>query len=126
MKHKRIVTWPRLLSVASFSLLLVASTNAFAVDVAGTSWRVGEFLDTSSGICTGPVHPVSWTFHKNGTVNAGDLWQGRWKDTSRERITVTIRRKDGSTDAFDVVFLTSDTFVAVKGKNALYRFGTRN
>ncbi len=129
MKHKRIVTSPRLLIVASFSLLLAASTNAFAVDTTllnGTSWRVGEFVETNSGICTGPAHPVPWTFQKTGTVSAGNLWQGTWKDTG-DRIRVTIKNKDGSTaDAFDVVFLTSNAFVAVKGRNALYRFGTRS
>ena len=39
-------------------------------------------------------HPVPWEFSPNGTVRAGNLWQGEWHKKSKDTIRVVIRMID--------------------------------
>ncbi|MBE9229320.1 hypothetical protein IQ264_28345 [Phormidium sp. LEGE 05292] len=75
----------------------------------------------------GPFHPVPWEFSPDGTVRAGNLWQGEWqkKKNSKDTIKVVIRMNNSSaTDEFNVQFTSSSNFTAYKNGQA-YRFAVR-
>lgn len=85
-----------------------------------TKWRV-QYLEN------GNFHPVPWEFSPNGTVRAGNLWQGEWsrKKNSKDTIKVVIRMNNSSaTDEFSVKFTSSSEFTAYKNGQA-YRFAIR-
>ncbi len=77
-----------------------------------------------------PFDSTPWEFHQ-GSMNAGAIWAGgyvfyNWVSGSDCRIACEIRWTGSNTitDAFEVIFLTHDRFIATKN-NALYRFGKR-
>jgi hypothetical protein len=117
MKHKCI------LFIVSM-LLVVGSMNVFAVDeryVYETIWYVTDFDED--------YHPksfddkVPWTFHRNGEVQAGNLWYGYWRDyfNSHNEIIMTDQTHH---DTCIVIFLSDKWFIAIKGGD-LYRLGKR-
>jgi hypothetical protein len=74
----------------------------------------------------GNYHPVPWEFSPNGTVRAGNLWQGVWHRKSKDTVRVVIRMTGSSTtDQFDVQFTNSSRFTAYKNGQA-YRFAVRS
>jgi hypothetical protein len=85
-----------------------ASSGSLFVDE--TRWRVDG-------------HPTPWVFRSNGTVDAKDLWTGRWTRTG-EGITVTITAK-GVTDMFLVKFSPDGKSFTAYKNNAVYRNGIR-
>ncbi|MFB2935134.1 hypothetical protein ACE1B6_07625 [Aerosakkonemataceae cyanobacterium BLCC-F154] len=73
----------------------------------------------------GNYHPVPWVFSPNGTVRAGNLWQGVWHRKSKDTIRVVIRMNNSSaTDRFDVQFTSSSEFTAYKN-GRVYRYAVR-
>lgn len=88
------------------------------IHVNHTKWMV-KYADN------GQYHPVPWVFSPNGTVRAGNLWQGEWHRKSKDTIRVFIRMNNSSTtDKFDVQFTSSSKFTAYKNGQA-YRFAIR-
>ncbi len=85
-----------------------------------TSWSVAGFEHGSRG----DYHLVPWVFHANKSVNAANLWAGVWSEIGENRIIVSIALTTGLTDSFEVIFLSSFWFVAVKNGD-LYRLGKR-
>ena len=99
-------------------VLVVVSTNVFAVNeryVDGKNWSVTDFDENYNPKA---YHPVPWVFHRNGTVEAGNLWKGTWTDLGEDKI----RMKIGNDDPFIVIFLSDKWFIAIKGGD-LYRLG---
>ncbi len=75
-----------------------------------TKWKVGS-------------HPVPWIFHKNGTVEAPNLWKGTWSKANDTYI-VTLTHQ-GNTDNFEIKFSSDGkTFTAYKN-GKVYREGSR-
>lgn len=73
----------------------------------------------------GNYHPVPWVFSPNGTVRAGNLWEGVWHKKSKDTVRVVIRMTGSSTtDQFDVQFTSSSKFTAYKNGQA-YRYALR-
>ena len=109
-------------SVSSVSSSLGAETDKPLFDPSGTRWSVAGF---ENGYVR-DYHPVPWEFHSGYCMNAGDIWVGNWSFIPNypDRIHTSIKHKDGSTDECDVVFVSSNWFVAVKD-NELYRLGKR-
>lgn len=90
--------------------------------VNNTQWMV-EIADNGRN---GDYHPVPWSFSPDGTVHAGNLWQGVWRVKSNNTISVTIRMNGSSAiDQFDVKFISSSEFTAYKNGHA-YRYGVRS
>jgi hypothetical protein len=115
-------------ALVAVGFVLMLSVAAQAVDkgfVNETHWKVSAFEDKGNGLCTGPIHPVQWSFHANGTVNAGSIWSGSWKTLGDNRVHMKISFKDSSEkDEFDVVFVSSEWFVGIKDKQ-IFRMGLR-
>lgn len=87
--------------------------------VNGTSWSVAGFENGSLGT----YHPVPWIFKADNTVSAKGHWSGYWANTGENRVQIFI--PSGSTaDIFEVYFVCSRWFVAVKNDN-LYRLGKK-
>lgn len=82
----------------------------------GTKWRVAVFVQ---GWPEAP-DPTPWTFHADGTVQAGALWKGYWQPDGENAVHVSI---NNGTDEFRVVFLSRRKFVAIKG-DEMYRVGS--
>jgi hypothetical protein len=89
------------------------ANNNLPVD--GTSWSVAEF---ANGV-VGQYHDTPWIFQSSNTVSAQGHWSGTWQPLGEDRIRVTIKQLQ---DECEVVFVTSDWFVATKADN-LYRLG---
>lgn len=97
---------------------VVCGTHTF-LQVGNTSWLV----ETAENGRNSDFHEVPWVFSQNGTVRAGDLWQGSWQVESEDTISVTIRMNGSSvTDQFTVRFHGSTNFTAYKNGRA-YRYG---
>ncbi len=84
--------------------------------VNGTEWHVAPF---ERGWPVAP-DPIAWTFHRDGTVQAGTLWKGTWHPDGENAVRVSINK---GADEFRVVFLSPRKFVALKG-DELYRVGS--
>jgi hypothetical protein len=80
-----------------------------------TEWLVAGFEDGRLG----QPHPVPWVFHRNGTVQAGDIWELKWWPAGENAVWVG----QSETRGFRVVFLSPRQFVAIK-EDELYRHGT--
>jgi hypothetical protein len=80
-----------------------------------TEWLVAGF---EGGRLEAP-HPVPWVFHKDGTVQAGDIWQLKWWPAGENAVWV------GHTEStrLRIVFVSPRRFVAFQG-DELYRYGT--
>ncbi len=90
--------------------------------VKNTAWDVSSF--EQAGAISG-YHPTPWVFQSNGKVSAAGYWKATWKRSTCDKINVNlITDREGEIDKFDVIFVTSSRFVAVKN-NMLYRFGKR-
>ena len=90
--------------------------------VNNTQWMV-EYAENGRN---GDYHPVPWSFLPNGTVRAGNLWQGVWRVKSNDTISVAIRMNGSSAmDQFDVKFISRSEFTAYKNGHA-YRYGVRS
>jgi hypothetical protein len=80
-----------------------------------TEWLVAGF----EGGRLGTPHPVPWVFHRNRTVQAGDLWKLKWWPAGENVVWVGQPEPRG----LRVVFLSSRRFVAFQ-RDELYRQGT--
>jgi hypothetical protein len=80
-----------------------------------TEWMVAGF----EGGRLGAPHPVPWVFHRDGTVQAGDLWELRWWPAGENAVWVG----QTETRGMRVIFLSPRRFVAFQG-DELYRHGT--
>lgn len=70
-------------------------------------------------------HPVPWTFSRNGTVHAGNIWRGLWERKSADRIRIILIDRKANTDQFDVSFTAGGTeFIAYKN-GSHYRYGKK-
>eukprot|EP01092_Planopodium_desertum_P013256 TRINITY_DN6336_c0_g2_i1.p1 TRINITY_DN6336_c0_g2~~TRINITY_DN6336_c0_g2_i1.p1 ORF type:complete len:101 (+),score=12.10 TRINITY_DN6336_c0_g2_i1:50-352(+) len=89
----------------------------------GTRWSAAGLDD--SGVVDA-FHPVPWEFHDGGIISAGSLWKGKYSPTpgAPGRFDVSLRVGIEAVDVFQVIFVTTKTFIAVKD-NAVYRFGSR-
>lgn len=98
------------------------STDHCNLSVDNTSWDVSAFEQNGSIL---GYHPTPWVFQRNGRVSASGYWKATWKMVSCDRIHVDLTMdRGGKKDVFDVVFLTSNRFVAVTN-DTLYRFGKK-
>ncbi len=103
--------------------------------VSGISDSLGQLLlaNCLSGASRLPVddtawivnrHTVPWVFHRNGTVEAGNLWSGTWEERP-DGVLVSITHQ-GVRDQFFVVFSADGrSFVAYKNGQQ-YRNGVRH
>ncbi len=112
--------------IAASAFLLSASINALAADdcvlpVNNTSWDAATFNNHGA---IGSYHPVPWVFQSNGTASAAGHWTAKWQKGACDIIHMQLTRHNGAKDIFDVFFVTSSRFVAVKGDN-LHRFGKK-
>jgi hypothetical protein len=80
-----------------------------------TEWLVAGF----EGGRLGSPHPVPWVFHRNGTVQAGDIWKLKWWPAGENAVWVGQNGPPG----MRVVFVSQRRFVGFKG-DELYRHGT--
>jgi len=114
------------MTLAVTVVLMSIASSAYAVEPAvvdNTSFDVGALND---GTMVGEkAHAVPWVFQKDGTVSAKGLWKGVWASwPGSDKLEVTIILTDGSSDSFEVTFLTPKWFVATKN-GALYRVGKK-
>jgi hypothetical protein len=79
-----------------------------------TEWLVAGF----EGGRLGSPHPVPWVFHRNGTVQAGDLWKLKWWPAGENAVWVGQNGPRG----LRVIFLSPRRFVGFKG-DELYCHG---
>lgn len=91
-------------------------------DPSGTRWSVAGFEEGYPR----EYHPVPWEFHSQYYMNAGTIWTGNWSFVPNysDRVHTSITHADGSTDDCDVVFVSSNWFVAVRD-GELFRLGKR-
>jgi hypothetical protein len=80
-----------------------------------TEWLVAGF----EGGRLGSPHPVPWVFHRNGTVQAGDIWKLKWWPAGENAVWIGQNGPLG----MRVVFVSQKRFVGFKG-DELYRHGT--
>ena len=114
-----------------FSLILLGtsftSTSVLAVPncvlpVNDTSWEVAV-MDNDGTI--GNYHSTPWVFKADGTMSAEGYWEGTWYRNACDKIRASTHAMDGSrVDNFEVIFVTSQRFVAIKN-DILYRFGKK-
>ncbi len=83
------------------------------------SWTVAGFEDDQVG-----PERSEWVFEAGGTVYSHGTWNGEWIETDQNEVRVTIFHPSGERDGFDVLFITPDRFIAVKG-GSLYRYGVK-
>jgi hypothetical protein len=107
-------------------VLVSISINAMAADdcvlpIDGTYWSVASFNNDGA---IGSFHPTPWFFTSDGIVSAAGYWLGTWQRIACDKVHIESTHTSGAVDVFDVLFLTSSRFVAVKGNN-LYRFGKK-
>lgn len=91
---------------------------------AGTKWSVAA-LDNNGAL--GGFHPTPWEFHGT-SMHAGAHWTGGYRPVAGADNSYTCEilspGATGVSDAFEVVFVTPDRFVATQRGN-LYRFGKK-
>jgi len=97
------------------------AANDCVLPVNNTSWNVGAF--NNDGTISDP-HPTPWVFQNNGTASAAGYWTATWQRDACDKVHVVLTHNSGAKDIFDVLFVTSNRLVAVKG-DSLYRFGKK-
>lgn len=89
-----------------------------------TKWSVAPMDDDGK---IGDFHPVHWEFHDE-LFNASDLWVGGYRKVpdSKGAFTCEIQSANSKapTDAFEIVFITPERFIATRA-GRLYRFGKK-
>ncbi len=110
------------------SILFVTSINVFAADNCvlpddNTAWGVGTFDNNGN---TGAAASTPWVFKNDGTLSAAgsSSWTATWTRNACDKVHVVLTTSSGATDIFDVIFVSSSRFVAVKEDN-MYRFGKK-
>jgi hypothetical protein len=83
-------------------------------------WDVGAF----DGKVVGSPHPVPWHFRADGTMEAANIWVGKWRKIKGEEHRIHCEITTGGGDKWDVVFVNDDWFVGYKG-GRLYRLGKK-
>ncbi len=107
-------------------VILLTSTYVLAapncvLPIDNTSWDVAA-LDNNGAI--GSYHPTPWVFKNDGQMSAEGYWKGTWYRNACDKIHASITHNSGKEDVFEVIFATSQRFIATKNGN-LYRFGKK-
>ena len=112
----------------SFTSTSILAAPDCVLPVNDISWAVAAM--DNDGII-GNYHSIPWVFKQDGiedgTVSTQGYWEGMWYRSACDKIQASTHSIDGSgsyNDNFEVVFVTSQRFVAIKN-DMLYRFGKK-